>query len=149
MNQGMNPYQAPTTQSLSRAPERDWKWLLFSFDGRASRSDHWKGLFLAVLGVIPFAAAIGVPIGLLGRLDSLNSGEGIMLLSGIAALLVMVPMLWVSLAIAVKRWHDRNKSGLWVLIGFIPYIGWLWALIECGCLRGTAGPNAFGPDPLD
>jgi uncharacterized membrane protein YhaH (DUF805 family) len=55
---------------------------------------------------------------------------------------------WISLAIAVKRYHDRDKSGWWVLIIFLPVIGALWYLIECGFLRGTDGNNDYGPDPL-
>jgi uncharacterized membrane protein YhaH (DUF805 family) len=55
---------------------------------------------------------------------------------------------WISLAIAVKRYHDRDKSGWWALIIFLPVIGALWYLIECGFLRGTEGNNDYGPDPL-
>jgi uncharacterized membrane protein YhaH (DUF805 family) len=55
---------------------------------------------------------------------------------------------WPSLAIYVKRWHDRGKSGWWVLIVFVPIIGYLWLLIECGFLAGDDGPNEYGPDPL-
>ncbi len=52
--------------------------------------------------------------------------------------------IWVGLAVSVKRWHDRNKSGWWVLIVLIPIIGGIWALIELGFLPGTEGPNAYG-----
>jgi uncharacterized membrane protein YhaH (DUF805 family) len=62
--------------------------------------------------------------------------------------IVFVVNIWIGLALAVKRWHDRNKSGWWVLIGLVPIIGQLWALIECGFLRGTTGPNIYGADPL-
>jgi len=48
----------------------------------------------------------------------------------------------------VKRYHDRDKSGWWILILFIPLVGFIWFLIELGCLPGTPGPNRFGPDPL-
>jgi uncharacterized membrane protein YhaH (DUF805 family) len=58
----------------------------------------------------------------------------------------LVFLIWVGLAVQVKRWHDRNKSGWWVLVGFIPYIGGIWQIIECGCLRGTEGENRFGSD---
>ncbi|TGR16409.1 DUF805 domain-containing protein, partial [Mesorhizobium sp. M8A.F.Ca.ET.197.01.1.1] len=47
-----------------------------------------------------------------------------------------------------KRWHDRNKSGWWTLIGLIPIIGGIWLLIELGILEGTRGANQYGPDPL-
>jgi len=65
----------------------------------------------------------------------------------IAVLLLYVPLIWISLAVQVKRWHDRDKSGLWILISLIPLIGPLWAFIETGCLRGTLGPNGYGADP--
>lgn len=54
---------------------------------------------------------------------------------------------WTHLAVFVKRWHDRDKSGWWVLINLIPVIGWLWTLIECGFLDGTPGSNKYGPSP--
>jgi uncharacterized membrane protein YhaH (DUF805 family) len=62
----------------------------------------------------------------------------------IALLLLAYPMIVVT----IKRFHDRNKSGWWVLIAFIPVVGALWQLIECGFLPGTAGSNRFGPDPV-
>jgi uncharacterized membrane protein YhaH (DUF805 family) len=62
--------------------------------------------------------------------------------------LVVPPSLWIGLVLSVKRWHDRNKSGWWVLVNLVPVVGWLWQLIECGFLRGTTGPNRFGQDPL-
>ena len=61
--------------------------------------------------------------------------------------MLYVPLIWISLALGVKRWHDRNKSGWWVLIGMIPIIGPLWQFIEAGCMRGTVGANQYGPDP--
>jgi uncharacterized membrane protein YhaH (DUF805 family) len=81
---------------------------------------------------------------------------------------------WMSLAIAVKRLHDRDKSGHWLWLFYlvptllsyaaaaagaksVPGIGLsilsslisLWGLIEMGFLRGTAGGNIYGEDPLD
>ena len=62
-------------------------------------------------------------------------------------LLLYPPAIWISLALQVKRWHDRGKSGWWVLLGCIPYSGAIWSFIELGCLRGTDGPNEYGHDP--
>ena len=67
---------------------------------------------------------------------------------GLILLVVYVLALWIGLAIAAKRWHDRNKSAWWILIVFVPVVGGLWYLIECGFLKGTTGPNKFGSDPL-
>jgi uncharacterized membrane protein YhaH (DUF805 family) len=49
----------------------------------------------------------------------------------------------------IKRFHDRDKTGWWVLIGLIPLIGPLWLLIELGFLKGTDGANRFGPPVTD
>lgn len=54
---------------------------------------------------------------------------------------------WPAIAVSAKRWHDRDKSAWWVLVAFIPLIGQLWALVDNGFLRGTRGPNRFGPEP--
>lgn len=66
----------------------------------------------------------------------------------IIGLAFMAFFLWIVLAVQVKRWHDRGKSGWMALVYFIPLIGGFWILIECGFLSGTAGPNQYGPDPL-
>jgi uncharacterized membrane protein YhaH (DUF805 family) len=151
MNQGMNPYRAPTTQSLSQEVERDWKWLCFSFEGRATRGDYWKGTLLLFVPLFLIAAAAGIFIAIVGGASEGESADpniALMIVFGIVGLAALVPFVWASLAIAVKRWHDRNKSGAWVLIGMIPYIGSLWVFVECGCLRGTEGANTYGADPL-
>lgn len=121
-----------------------------SFEGRIGRQFWWIGLIvLAVIEwiiVLLLATVLGIP--LFGHYDP---GTGMLIpdmranvLFGIIGLI----FLWPGLAIYTKRWHDRDKSGWWILIVLIPVIGGLWALIECGFLRGTNGPNRFGPDPL-
>jgi uncharacterized membrane protein YhaH (DUF805 family) len=55
---------------------------------------------------------------------------------------------WPAFAVTIKRWHDGDKSGSWVLINFIPVVGDLWSLMENGFLKSTAGDSRFGPDPL-
>jgi len=59
--------------------------------------------------------------------------------------LLYIPVIWISLAIQVKRWHDRDKYGWWIFISLIPIIGPIWAFVENGCLSGTDGVNRFGP----
>ena len=70
---------------------------------------------------------------------------GVGLFSGIFVLLALVPAIMVY----IKRFHDRDKSGWWVLIALIPLIGAIWILVELGFLAGTPGPNRFGPPPAD
>ena len=63
-------------------------------------------------------------------------------------ILFIVPLAWMNLCLMVKRWHDRNRSGLWLLINLIPGIGQMWTLIECGFIAGTPGGNKYGPSPV-
>ena len=60
---------------------------------------------------------------------------------------VALVLLWPLLAGSVKRWHDRNRSGWWVLIYLVPIVGWLYAIIQTWILKGTSGNNKYGPDP--
>ena len=79
-------------------------------------------------------------------------GRGGLLQVMIVGVIVMIAWLvafyWIIFALQVKRWHDRDKAWPYVFVIFIPFVGWLWVLIECGFLDGTLGPNRFGPDPL-
>jgi uncharacterized membrane protein YhaH (DUF805 family) len=68
--------------------------------------------------------------------------------AGIVFFVISIALFWVSLAVAVKRWHDRGKSAWWILIVFVPVVGGIWYLIECGFLEGTSGANRYGADPL-
>ena len=51
-----------------------------------------------------------------------------------------------AIAVQVRRFHDQDKSGWFVLLGLIPYVGGLIVLVFM-CLPGTPGPNRFGPRP--
>jgi len=64
------------------------------------------------------------------------------------SMIISIIFIWPTLALAVKRLHDRNRSGWFSLIVLIPIIGPIWYLIEVGFLRGTIGPNRFGDDPV-
>ena len=57
-------------------------------------------------------------------------------------LAIFIPML----AVQVRRFHDQDLSGWFILLGFIPYLGGLIMLVFM-CIDGTPGPNRFGPDP--
>ena len=62
-------------------------------------------------------------------------------------LIYILLIIFLKLPVTVKRWHDRDKSGWWSLVGSIPFIGQIWSFIELGLLVGTRGPNQYGPDP--
>jgi uncharacterized membrane protein YhaH (DUF805 family) len=123
------------------------KSLLFSFQGRLNRAKWW----LVTIGIVVVELILFTLIGGASMMsgDPTSAGMGaIGWVGGIVTLVVVIVAFWVSLAVAVKRWHDRGKSGWWVLIAAVPVVGGLWYLIECGFLTGTTGANAYGPDPL-
>lgn len=103
--------------------------MLFGLSGRLGRLPWWIATLLADLGLGVVDAIFGLPRP-----------------SVFFLLLLVPPLIWISFAVQVKRWHDRDKSGWWFLLNFLPIIGWLWVLIECGFLPGTPGPNRFGDE---
>lgn len=113
-----------------------WTQILFSFKGRIRRSHFWAAVGIQFLAVIVF---------LLPLAFMTDGEEGDMSpLFIIVLLVVLFFVYWISLATQAKRWHDRNKSAWWILINLVPYLGGLWALIECGIL-GPVEPNNYGP----
>jgi len=115
------------------------KSLLFSFKGRINRLPYWiVTLILTAIGAGGQSTRSGT-----GPENVMTAGEGLI------TLVVFVLVLWIGFAVQVKRWHDRGKSGWWSLLSFVPFIGTIWILIECGFLRGSQGSNRFGPDPLE
>ena len=75
--------------------------------------------------------------------DGLGAGGIVaVLLVAVVALGLFIP----SIAVQVRRFHDQDRSGWMVLLGFIPYVGGIIVLVFM-CLDGTRGPNRFGPDP--
>ncbi|MBM4921248.1 DUF805 domain-containing protein [Vibrio parahaemolyticus] len=136
------------------------KELLFSFHGRIDRKTYWIWNVIYYISIIGFGAGI----------SKLFPAFSYLLLP-IFLLVLLIP----DLAITTKRWHDRNKSIYWLglniplvigriatpmtspmaqepstqqlFIASISLICGLWILIECGFLKGTSGPNKYGPEP--
>jgi uncharacterized membrane protein YhaH (DUF805 family) len=76
----------------------------------------------------------------------LYSGTGVVFaIIGFAAAILLT---WMWIAIDVKRYHDRDRSGWWLLLLLIPVLGPLWLFVVLGFLKGTEGENRFGADPL-
>ena len=120
----------------------NWGYLFTSMEGRIGRKSIWMGV--VVLIVISLIASILDEVLNMPRVGASSASAGVGVISGIVSLIMIYP----GIALSGKRWHDRNKSAWWILIGLIPIIGWLWSLIETGFLRGTNGANRFGADPL-
>jgi uncharacterized membrane protein YhaH (DUF805 family) len=104
------------------------------FSGRARRKEYWMFVLFQILAGI----AAGIVDGIFGT--------GFQYGSGIVSLLVSLGLLLPGLAVSVRRMHDVNKSGWFILIGLIPIIGWIWILV-LACTEGTRGENEYGPDP--
>jgi uncharacterized membrane protein YhaH (DUF805 family) len=133
----------------------DFRSLLLSFQGRINRAKYW------------IAAVIYLVAMLIAGLLSFVLGFGVLwfVVGGIVYIAVIIS----GIAVGIKRLHDRDKSGWWLLVfylgpsvlsglgastgfqvgfGIASFALALWAFVELGCLRGTAGANQYGPDPL-
>ncbi len=118
----------------------DWKDLLFGFNGRINRGKYWAGYGAIV--------ALGIVVVILATIVVAANSGALALIVMIIVVAFAVAQIWVGLAISIKRWHDRGKSGWWILIGLIPIVGPIWALVETGFLKGDEGDNQYGPNPL-
>lgn len=122
-----------------------------TFSGRAPRSEYWYFqlfffIVMTVLMTLMFALG-GVDIEGMGL-----SSVGFVIM-GVIALFYLASLLPL-LSVTVRRLHDRNLSGWWLLasvaVSVIPFIGIFasLALVIILILKGTDGDNKFGPDPL-
>ncbi|HZZ37412.1 MAG TPA: DUF805 domain-containing protein [Caulobacteraceae bacterium] len=123
--------------------------LFLSFNGRTRRLHFWIGLIILwVIEAVIFSVFLGGAIAAAAAGGGGANGASAMFAgTGLIGCLLLLALVWPALAIQVKRWHDRDKSGWMVLINLIPLVGVLWTLIECGFLDGTPGPNKYGPSP--
>ncbi len=150
-----NPYQSPASRSSGVGPSTPgFKTMLFSTQGRIPRSTFWTWTLVIMAAFAVLVAIIMVPLLMIEKSaeakatkEAAESVKSAQLIALAIFIIGYIPLFWASAVIQVKRWHDRGKSGAWFFINFIPYIGALWALIECGFLRGTDGPNQYGSDP--
>jgi uncharacterized membrane protein YhaH (DUF805 family) len=136
---GAPPPAAPAGRGLP--------WLLFSYQGRCRRSHFWFGRYGAFACYLIALIALGAAFPQYGQ--PMHGDLDLALLNLAVALLklgISVAVLWVVFAIAVKRCHDRNKTGWFALIMLVPLLN-IWTLIELGFLDGEQGPNRYGPSP--
>jgi len=104
------------------------------FDGRASRTEFWMfALFNFIVGVV---------LGIFDSMLHLKGSYGIGALGGLYNLAVLLP----SIGVAIRRLHDTGRSGWWLLLILIPFIGWI-VLLVFYVLESQAGDNAYGPNP--
>ena len=141
----------------------DWGHLFFKFNGRINRAKFWIAVLVyTVINVV--LAILGIVTDQSGVFQAIN---------GMLAIVIFIS----SLAVGVKRLHDRDKSGWYLvlfyivpsvlvfaailvgtimedsfmiaaLLGLVAFAIGVWAFVEMGYLRGTVGANRYGPDPL-
>ena len=143
--------------------DMNWGDLFFKFNGRVNRARFWIAALIFT--------AINVVLAILGYVT--DQSVVFQALNGMLSIVLLIS----SIAVSVKRLHDRNKSGWYLLLFyFVPgvlaaasvLIGEfvedsniiatvlallafaiiVWVVIELGCLRGTVGVNQYGPDPV-
>lgn len=119
------------------------EWMLMpvrryaDFSGRSRRQEFWMfqlGIFLLYIAVLVVSLVVGAISETLSAI--------VMGIFTLAMLGLIIP----SLAVAVRRLHDQDKSGWMLLLGLIPLIGSIILLVFY-CTDGTPGPNQYGPDP--
>lgn len=105
--------------------------------GRSGRQEYWHyaGIYLLVTVVVAMLDAI------VGR-PMAARGSSVGPLQGLFTLAVLVP----TLGVCIRRLHDTNRSGWWLLIGMVPVLGML-VLLVFSALAGDRGSNRFGPPP--
>jgi uncharacterized membrane protein YhaH (DUF805 family) len=166
----------------------DYKRFLFSFKGRINRAKYWlatliilcwMSFVLTVLAAVASIFGIGGPL----AINVIGISASIQLTDDDAPSKISLLLQFVTIpltllfgccyaAVSIKRLHDRNKSGWWMVpfivatgvydqfanrlggsyaaavLGFAVFILFIWGLVEMYFLKGTNGPNRFGPDPL-
>jgi uncharacterized membrane protein YhaH (DUF805 family) len=163
---------------------------LVSFQGRISRARYWlatlvilgsmiAALLLLTLICNAFGIATGtVAIDIIGISASIEPADGdkaveAALFPQVATILMTMVFAWFFAAASIRRLHDRNRSGWWIipfvfatgiygqfgnrlggswpagLIGLAVFVGSIWGGVEMYALKGTRGLNRFGPDPLE
>lgn len=107
---------------------------LLKFDGRIRRMGWW----IAGIGMSLVSAVV----------NDIRDRDLNFLLVLIFTVISLIIAL-ISLSLSVRRWHDLNKSGWWVLINLIPVLGWIYSLVMLGFMAGDQGTNQYGPPPKE
>ena len=99
------------------------------FEGRARRKEYWFFvLFNFIISIVISVAEAGIGTG------------------GILGLIYVLGVFLPSVGVGIRRLHDTDRSGWWLLVGLIPLIGFI-ILIVLLALDSTPGDNRFGPNP--
>ena len=134
-----SPAAPPAAQRGGGAPQpEDLRAMLLTYQGRLNR----KPYILYSVGIWFLMLILNVVADVLG-----DSRSSVALLVAFALYLAVLALCVPSVMLTIRRWHDLGKSGWFTLLSLIPVVNffveiYLWAA------PGTAGPNAYGEDPL-
>ena len=106
------------------------------FTGRSRRKEYWMFTLLAI-GIYIVASILDRIAGMNGMIAGRY---------GPITVLVALGLLVPSLAVSIRRLHDSDRSGWWLLLGLVPMVGEIIVLVFM-VLKGTRGANRFGADP--
>ena len=107
---------------------------MFSLQGKVSRSIYWTTTLLNIFVIL---VIVLLNIGLYKGLEGIPAvSPDLFRILLLISLIPAFPALWFIIAVTVKRFHDRNKSGWWILIA-LTGVGILWILVECGFMKGV------------
>ena len=116
----------------------------FDFSGRSRRKEYWMFVLFLVIGQV-VTSILDTALGLGGTTTAVSDySDGAASASfsssgGVLTTVFVLVMLVPGIAVAIRRAHDQDKSGWFVLI---PFYGLIMMFLD-----GTRGPNRFGPDP--
>lgn len=150
----------------------EWMFLPYKryvdFEGRSRRMEYWMfALFYIIVSAVlvgPFffsfmsasLANAGDPAAQEAAMAAMfESGLGLSVIGLVIWVIFALGSIIPSIAVTVRRLHDRDMSGWWYLgafvAGFVPFIGFVAsiAMFVITVLPGTQGSNRFGPDPKD
>jgi uncharacterized membrane protein YhaH (DUF805 family) len=130
-----------------------WSNYLFSFQGRINRAKLWLFILISLCVDIVLTVAAAAYFSISGGMAASGTaaaspmgGNLALVIGGIVCLAVVIALVVASIALAVKRLHDRNKSGLWLLVFWVvPFVLDIIAfapMIET-MSKGGAQPDAF------
>ena len=105
-----------------------------NFSDRAPRAEYW---WFYLLTIVAYIVAM--------TLESVGGAGDVFDSFGILTLVVTLALFIPSLAVGVRRLHDTDRSGWWLLIGLIPLVGAIVVLVFL-VMQGTTGDNRFGPE---
>ena len=147
-----NPYSAPVNVpvenfNLITAYKSMFKKYA-QFNGRSRRSEYWLASVMNLIIIMAFYLIMFIPM----MVDIVNYGEptgatgGLMIVFGLLIFVYAVAVFVPSLAMSVRRLHDTGRSGWFLLLNLIPYIGGIIVFVF-SVLDSQPGANQYGPNP--